>query len=241
MGKEIKEHLNTSQIILLMVSPDFMASDYCYGIEMKQAMEKHNRGDAVVIPIILRPVYFQGAPFGKLQALPTDAKPVMSSSWQYEDEAFYNVTEGIRKTVEKISRQSMPRKPQLASLSKGTQSGSTCQQTMKDQYGEPDLEALKNQFHQAMVNICIEARKIGYYAKEFFHMVNEYGGVETAHQLVAKDVTSGFTKLWELKRLDLSTEALILKPEFAALFNENERQKARKRLADYRYKAPWDS
>lgn len=97
---EIDTHLNTAQIILLMVSPDFMASKYCYGVEVKRAMERHERGEAIVIPVILRPVYWQGAPFSKLQALPTDAKPVTSSGWHNTDEAFFNVAEGIRKIVE---------------------------------------------------------------------------------------------------------------------------------------------
>src|SRR5437660_81371 len=74
--REIDKHLNTARIILLLISPDFMGSDYCYGKEMKLAMERHERREARVIPIILRPIYWQGAPFGKLQALPTDAEPV---------------------------------------------------------------------------------------------------------------------------------------------------------------------
>src|SRR6266571_8973738 len=57
--REIDTHLNTAHIILLLVSPDFMDSDYCYGIEMKKAMERHERGEARVIPVILRPVYWQ--------------------------------------------------------------------------------------------------------------------------------------------------------------------------------------
>ncbi len=89
--QQIKEQLNTAQIILLLVSPDFMDSDYCYGIEMQRALERHERGEACVIPVILRPVIWQGAPFGKLQALPTDVKPVISSSWHSMDEAFLNV------------------------------------------------------------------------------------------------------------------------------------------------------
>src|SRR5216684_9393103 len=66
--REINQRLNEAEIILLLVSPDFMDSDYCYGIEMKRAIERHQRGEALVIPVILRPVYWQGAPFGKLQA-----------------------------------------------------------------------------------------------------------------------------------------------------------------------------
>jgi len=99
--QEIKEQLHTAQIILLLVSPDFMDSDYINDVELKRAIERHNSGEARVIPIILRPVYWQDV-LGKLQALPTDGKPIMSSSWQYQDEAFFNVTEGIRKTIKNI-------------------------------------------------------------------------------------------------------------------------------------------
>src|SRR5690348_4507212 len=76
---EISQHLNIAHIILLLVSPDFMDSDYCYGIELERAMERHQSGEARVIPIILRPVHWTGASFGKLQVLPTDGKPVTSS------------------------------------------------------------------------------------------------------------------------------------------------------------------
>ena len=94
--KEIKEQLNAAQIILLLVSPDFMSSDYCYGIEMKRAIERHEQGEAMLFRLFF--VLFIGRKyFGKLQALPTDAKPVKSSGWQYQDEAFLNVAEGIRK------------------------------------------------------------------------------------------------------------------------------------------------
>ncbi len=76
--QEIKKHLNEAKIILLLVSPDFIDSDSCYSIEMKRAKERHERKEAKVIPLILRPVDWQGV-LGTLQALPTDAKPVMSS------------------------------------------------------------------------------------------------------------------------------------------------------------------
>lgn len=72
-------------------------------------------------------------------------------------------------------------------------------------------------------------------------MVNEMGGVAAARHLLAKDDTSeGFTTLYLSSRLDLAAEALILKPEFAALFTPAERQRARERLAQMRYTAPWD-
>src|SRR5437879_5943159 len=73
---QIDTHLNTAHIILLLVSPDFIASNYCYDIEMTQALARHETGAARVIPVILRPVDWRDAPFGKLQPLPTDAEPV---------------------------------------------------------------------------------------------------------------------------------------------------------------------
>ncbi|HYT45669.1 MAG TPA: TIR domain-containing protein, partial [Methylomirabilota bacterium] len=102
--REIDLQLNNAQIILILVSPDFMASDYCYGIEMKRAMEKHEHGEAQVIPIILRHVTWQTTPLGKLQALPTDAEPITSSTWQSIDEALLDVAKGLQKVINELSK-----------------------------------------------------------------------------------------------------------------------------------------
>lgn len=75
-AKEIDKQLNTAQIILLLVSPNFIASEYCYSFKMKRAIERHENREAAVIPVILRHCNWQGTPFHKLQALPTNAKPV---------------------------------------------------------------------------------------------------------------------------------------------------------------------
>lgn len=101
--KEISKHLNTAHIILLLVSPDFIASDYCYSVEMKRAIERHEQEEARVIPIILQHVYWQIAPLNKLQALPTDAHPIVSKTWHNRNEAFLNVVKGIRKVAEELS------------------------------------------------------------------------------------------------------------------------------------------
>jgi hypothetical protein len=76
-----------------------MASDYCYSREMQTAMKRHERVEASVIPIILRAVHWQETPFGKLQALPKDGKPITSPGWHNQDEAFFDVTEGLRKVI----------------------------------------------------------------------------------------------------------------------------------------------
>ena len=80
MADAIDEHLEAADVVLLLISADFLASDYCYDTEMKRALEKHKAGKARVIPIIIRPVDWKGAPFGELQALPKNAKAV--TSWQ---------------------------------------------------------------------------------------------------------------------------------------------------------------
>lgn len=99
--EEIGGQLNTAQIILLLVSPDFMNSDYCYGIEMNLAIERHKRKEARVIPIILRPVYWKGAPFSNLQTLPKYGKPV--TSWSNQDEAFNDLANQIIEVVKELN------------------------------------------------------------------------------------------------------------------------------------------
>ena len=98
--QEIIQHLNSAQIILLLVSADFMASDYINDVEMKRAMERHERGEARVIPIILRPTNY-GAPLNKLKALPKDAKPI--TKWQNRDEAFVDIAESIQIVIGELT------------------------------------------------------------------------------------------------------------------------------------------
>jgi len=65
-GHAIETHLDSADVILLLVSPAFIKSDYCYGKEMQRAIERHRAKQACVIPILLRPVDWEGAPFAHL-------------------------------------------------------------------------------------------------------------------------------------------------------------------------------
>jgi hypothetical protein len=96
----IKQQLETAEIILLLITPRFLASDYCFDLEMQRAVERHNQGTARVIPIMVKPCDWQGTPFSKLQVLPKDAKPI--TKWDDRDEAFVDVVKGIRKAVESL-------------------------------------------------------------------------------------------------------------------------------------------
>lgn len=112
---EIDHHLDTAEIILLLISPDFLASDYCYDLELERALERHEAGEATVIPVILRPCMWERGQFEKLQALPTNAEPVTSDKWPNEDTAFLNVAKGILRVVDKLiaerSQSSEARRP----------------------------------------------------------------------------------------------------------------------------------
>lgn len=101
----VNMHLNTATIILLLISSDFMASDYCYSIEMQQALERHKQGKAQVIPIILRSVDLEGTPIASLRALPSGGKPIIN--WSNRDTAFTDVAKGIRKVIQELKTTAM--------------------------------------------------------------------------------------------------------------------------------------
>ena len=96
----ISENLKDAKIVLLLVSPDFLASDYCYEVEMSYALGRHNRGEAIVIPVFLRKTLFELAPFAKLQGLPKDAKAI--TDWLNRDDAFAEIAAGIQQAAERI-------------------------------------------------------------------------------------------------------------------------------------------
>lgn len=98
---EISEHLENSSIILLLVSPYFLASDYCYDVEMKRAIQMHEAGAARVVPVILEPCDWQPAPFGPLRATPPDGKPI--SKYPNIHDAFLAVTTDIRAAAEDLA------------------------------------------------------------------------------------------------------------------------------------------
>jgi WD40 repeat protein len=110
-GREIDDHLNRADLILLLISASFLASDYCYDIEMQRALERYQRGEARVIPVILRPCDWEKAPFGALPALPLHGKAI--TSWQNQDEAFAEVARHLRSLLEQQDLFSPLKKPVL--------------------------------------------------------------------------------------------------------------------------------
>lgn len=99
---------------------------------------------------------------------------------------------------------------------------------------------LKGEFNEEMINIYTKAKKeCKYNAKIFLSMVVDKGGLEAAKRLLSSASPQyGFEKLWEAGRLDLTMEALVLRPKFRTLFTDQELKVAEKRLRDHNYVSP---
>jgi hypothetical protein len=112
-GEAIDSHINAADVILLLVSPDFIASDYCYEREMKRALDRHQQGDARVIPVIVRPCDWHDLLFGKLLATPKDGRPI--TMWPNIDEAFLDVVTAIKRALKDLGQGAtlLPEKPSI--------------------------------------------------------------------------------------------------------------------------------
>jgi hypothetical protein len=100
LDEAIDKNLEEADIILLLVSSDFLASTYCFTREMGRALERHRERTARVIPVILSPCDWRSSPLKSLLAVPTDGKPV--TTWSNQAEALYDVTRQIRHAVEEL-------------------------------------------------------------------------------------------------------------------------------------------
>ena len=91
---EIGKQIEAAEIALLLISSDFIASDYCYEREMTRALERHRAGSTRVIPVILRPCDWKELPFGRLNAVPKDGTPI--TEHVNRDSAYLEVAQAIR-------------------------------------------------------------------------------------------------------------------------------------------------
>lgn len=97
-------HLNEADVVLLLLSADFLESDLCTGFEMRRALEMYGAGRAQVVPVLLRPADWRNSPLGHLRPLPGDGRPI--TSWTDRDEAWEAVTSGLRRILLHLERQS---------------------------------------------------------------------------------------------------------------------------------------
>jgi TIR domain len=162
----ISRELELADIILLLVSADFLASDYCYGVEMARALERHRSGAARVIPVILRPCDWHQAPFGTLLASPTDGRPV--TKFPDPDDAFLDITKAIRAAAGKQhappSNAPMPPSPEVRSPNAGPRSSNlriskTFTERDRDRFLDESFEFMARFFENSLSEL--EARNPG--------------------------------------------------------------------------------
>ncbi|MCH4565270.1 toll/interleukin-1 receptor domain-containing protein [Halomonas sp. EGI 63088] len=106
---QIDKHFLEADIILLLVSSDFINSDYCFQVEMESALQRHDRGEAIVIPVILRPCAWHQLPFGKLLAATKDGKPVVQ--FPSYDEGFVQVVDAVSRALDQVGAEPSRRNP----------------------------------------------------------------------------------------------------------------------------------
>jgi excisionase family DNA binding protein len=116
----IQAQLEMTEVFILLLSPAFLASDYCHGVEMQHALERHAEGSALVLPIITIPCAWQNSPVGKLVIAPTDGKPI--SNWRPVDAGWADAARLVREAVLEFRMQRFG--PAAAMTSAGTFRGS---------------------------------------------------------------------------------------------------------------------
>ena len=97
IDREIEENLESCNLFLALVSPDFLNSNYCYETEMQRAIEKHEQGDMRVIPLIIEPCDWKSSPLSQFKSLPKDGKPV--SEWNNPNSAYLDIVTELRRIV----------------------------------------------------------------------------------------------------------------------------------------------
>lgn len=98
--RQIDLYFSQADIILLLISSDFIASDYCYQVEMNNALERHERGEAVVIPVILRACAWKILPFGRILAATVDGKPI--DKFVRHDEGYVHVVDAVSRAIDNM-------------------------------------------------------------------------------------------------------------------------------------------
>lgn len=155
----IASALQAADLVLLLVSADFMHSDYCFGIEMQQAMKRQEDGTATVVPIIVRPCDWTSAPFGRLKAVPTDGKAV--TKWTSLDDAFLDVVQHLRKmlTPEKRAESPLGFKPTPALQSPRLDAADSGHPPRMPRSSNQCFQYIQNYFEQSLAEL--QARNTG--------------------------------------------------------------------------------
>lgn len=191
----IAQRMDESELFLLLVSPDFLNSTYCYDIEMTRALEKHATGQARVVPIIVEPCDWRSTPLGRLKALPRDGEPV--AGWANANEAYLDVVQELRRIVQTGVQRTKPT-PGVASAPTNTAEPAAPRRYRvkhdfdaieKTEFLEKSFAEVRDYFQQAVEEINgvneLKARFVSYSATSFGGtLVNRKKQHGTAHVTV---------------------------------------------------------
>ena len=98
----IKDKIENSDIILFLISPDFIASDYIYDVEIARAMDRYRKREIMIIPVIIRPTDYSGLELSKFQAVPKDGRPI--STWENQDEAWHDAILQLKRVFDLFNK-----------------------------------------------------------------------------------------------------------------------------------------
>jgi hypothetical protein len=153
---DVNSQLEECGLFLLLVSPDFLHSDYCYEREMKRALERHEAGEARVVPIIVEPCEWTKSPLGKLKAVPRDGLPV--SEWTNANNAYLNIVQELRRILEAEQLRPRPAPAQTAPVNEERPAASARRYRVTREFDEIDraefreqaFEQIRNYFDRAL-------------------------------------------------------------------------------------------
>jgi hypothetical protein len=174
--RDINSNIEAADLILFLVSSDFLSSDYCYNVEVIKAINRHNLQECVVIPIILRHCDWEGAPFEHIQGLPKDMHPITSKYWHNIDEAFTYIAKELRKIIKNISNKEKQKTRNFSIDIRNTTTG--------EEFGVPDLDDLGN---VTPLDIIIAMKNDEHISNELNYILVKKDGVSLNQHLSLKE------------------------------------------------------
>jgi hypothetical protein len=188
---EVETALRASDIFVALVSPDFLASNYCYEREMTEALQRHSEGSIRVIPIILEPCDWLSSPLGKLKALPKDGKPI--SIWTNENIAYLDVVTELRRVLSNAPRPEEGNPPAKFSRGKRTSRGYRIKREFdsfdRDDFQAKAFEIIKDYFRRSIE----ELNEIGEPIRARFELMAEHAFTCTVLNKAARNQEAHIT------------------------------------------------
>lgn len=190
LDTHISESLNTSQLFICLVSPDYIASNYCYEKEFGTAHKMEIEGKITIVPIIVEPCDWKSTPFGKIKALPKDGKPV--AEWTSPNSAFTDVAQELRKllTAKSIYQNDVPvQEKKVTASARSYKTKKIFTEVDKLDFKETSFKAVKDYFKSAIVEFNgidnLQARFLDDEAKLFSCLISNKGNLKDAYIIVS--------------------------------------------------------